>query len=712
MDDFDSHGTGLVYQPPHLVRSSDVLWMLEKLLAENNPIIADRWVTLVERVFTPSIPGQVDAILAACTASPLLDECFKPLFAPVNLDSEEATEARKRFREHTAYMLRLEERRNPPPLDPPPAVRIEEHLTACEAGKPEAWFFASRDLQLEVNSTHYQNDFEHDLTVLPGWKNAGLNTRIRIVAAARQFLAACSAGIDWLGTNSTPYLAFAGYRALLLLQKEAPQEFNALTADVWAQWAPIIVNFHDSQTTVESDALHENIARRCAAEAPDAVDECLKRIASKKIRKGDSFFLPQFIGRAWDERIRKTLLQAAMDASVKPKVAGAILDVLLERGCSDARRAAEEMLVLPVPSSGHKRQRAIVAAKALLEHAPDAGWNVVWPAVKMHTAFGRSVIESMAMRDMHTVKVVSRLSEFEAAELFVWLAKQYHPKRDPRRSGGQVGPKEAVRWYLDAVMRGIQNRGTKDAIAALLFIAKQLPEADWIKWVIADARKVTLRATWCPLKPQELIDLAQQPHSCLVQSALQLVEVILDSLERLQTELQSETPSAPSLWNEISTGAFLPKDENHLSDFIKLHLERDLKSRAIIALREVEIRRGNGGVGERTDIHVTGVVPGLVDRTFDQVRVIVEVKGTWNAAVDTAMKTQLADRYLQDNVCQHGIYLVGWYLCPQWCKTDSKYRKSRKESIEAVARRFEKQALTLSSGSRVIKSFVLNAALR
>src|SRR5579872_4045792 len=355
-------------------------------------------------------------------------------------------------------------------------------------------------------------------------------------------------------------------------------------------------------------------------------------IASKKIGKNDPFILPRFIERAWDERIRQTLLETATDASVKPKVAGALLDVLLEHGCSDAKRAAEAMVSLPIPAGGNRRQRAILAAKALLEHAEDAGWDAVWPALKNNTAFGRTVMESVAMRDMHTATIVSRLSESEAAKLFVWMAKEYPPKRDPKRSGGNVGPKGAVRWYRDAVLRAIQNRGTKDAITALRFIAKELPELDWIKWVIADARKVTLRATWRPLKPREVIDLAQRPHSCLVQSASQLVEAILDSLNKLQTELQSETPSAPSLWNEIAPGVFSPKDENHLSDFIKLHLERDLKSRAIIALREVEIRRGNGSTGERTDIHVTGILPGVVEGTFDQVRVIIEVKGTWNEA--------------------------------------------------------------------------------
>jgi len=69
-------------------------------------------------------------------------------------------------------------------------------------------------------------------------------------------------------------------------------------------------------------------------------------------------------------------------------------------------------------------------------------------------------------------------------------------------------------------------------------------------------------------------------------------------------------------------------------------------------MREVQIRRGEGtigakGAGERTDLHVTGTVAGSADGEFDAVRVIVEVKGCWNGELQTAMRTQLVDRYFE-----------------------------------------------------------------
>ena len=75
-----------------------------------------------------------------------------------------------------------------------------------------------------------------------------------------------------------------------------------------------------------------------------------------------------------------------------------------------------------------------------------------------------------------------------------------------------------------------------------------------------------------------------------------------------------------------------------------------------------------------------------------QITVIIEVKGCWNEKLNTSMKEQLVNRYLKDNTCQHGIYLVGWFDCEQWDKSDSNKAKAPKITIEKAREKFEKQA--------------------
>lgn len=146
---------------------------------------------------------------------------------------------------------------------------------------------------------------------------------------------------------------------------------------------------------------------------------------------------------------------------------------------------------------------------------------------------------------------------------------------------------------------------------------------------------------------------------------------------------------------------------------MKSHLDEDLKQKGVIVNREVEIRRGERtGKGERTDIHVAAISRGSSGEEYDRVSVIIEAKGCWNKDLNLAMKTQLVDRYLKDNRCQHGLYLVGWFNCDQWDDNDYRKQQTPKLSIEEARKQFEAQAAELSQSDVQVKAFVMNTALR
>jgi hypothetical protein len=190
------------------------------------------------------------------------------------------------------------------------------------------------------------------------------------------------------------------------------------------------------------------------------------------------------------------------------------------------------------------------------------------------------------------------------------------------------------------------------------------------------------------------------------------LQIVIESLERLNAKLQGETPAVAFLWNKQADGKLRPKDENELSDFVKLHLEDDLKKTGIIVNREVQIRRGYkpGGKGEITDLHVDAISLDPQGKILDVVTVIVETKGCWNAQLNTAMETQLKEQYLKDKKCEYGVYLVGWLNCPKWYALDS--RKPPAETLEEARKRFDDQATALSTAGITIRAIVLNMALR
>ena len=128
--------------------------------------------------------------------------------------------------------------------------------------------------------------------------------------------------------------------------------------------------------------------------------------------------------------------------------------------------------------------------------------------------------------------------------------------------------------------------------------------------------------------------------------------------------------------------------------------------------RQRILRAAEGsGIGERTDIQVTAVVPGLRPNTTDTVRAIIEAKGCWNTGLRSAMKDQLVDRYLQDNDCRHGIYLVGWYRCDQWNGRLGQKSATPGWSLDDARRFFEDQAQEMPADIK-IRAFVLDARLR
>ncbi|GAG38862.1 unnamed protein product, partial [marine sediment metagenome] len=116
--------------------------------------------------------------------------------------------------------------------------------------------------------------------------------------------------------------------------------------------------------------------------------------------------------------------------------------------------------------------------------------------------------------------------------------------------------------------------------------------------------------------------------------------------------------------------------------------------------------------GERTDIHVDAISRGVNGEEYDRITAIIETKGCWHQELDNAMETQLLNRYLKDNQCQYGLYLVGWFNCDQWSDGDHRKRRAPKLSICEAQIQFDAQASALSQQGTLLKALVVNIALR
>jgi predicted NACHT family NTPase len=325
----------------------------------------------------------------------------------------------------------------------------------------------------------------------------------------------------------------------------------------------------------------------------------------------------------------------------------------------------------------------------------------------------------------HNIEIKPKLTENHLAKLYIFLEREYLEKQESDNKSDRKSTLKGVVWrvrrpvdtlkhYKNYILQWLQELGPSEACKAFREIIRELPElADELQWRLLKTEEAARRITWNPPRPEDILQIVRDRDKRLVQDGCQLLQVLIESLIRLELELQGETPAARDVWDKCEGSLFKPIDENAFSDYVKRFLDKDLKSRGIIVNREVELRRKYGGSpGERTDIHVDAVLKRPNGETYDSITVIIEVKGCWHPEVKTAMESQLVSRYLADSTCKYGLYLIGWFDCQQWDSQDSRKSKTSKMTIDEAKTQFDRQAETLSSSGNAVRAYVMNTALR
>lgn len=703
---------------PQILFDDDLRWLIEELNAEMDQGRKKIWVEVIDDIYRIDRADHTNLILQAMQECQPLAEKFKNTFEAVPLGSPKAEEMRNRYdkrkkREEEHKQRQAEQKKN---ITPSVYERIKTCLDRFESGDSSAWWQMCRQMAVEDTSNFYRDEFNPDLLALPGWKVCDDNLIERIVKAGKKYILENDAATDqWLGTNTYHRPAMAGYKAFVLLKKLEPDFLNTLRVDVWKKWAAVIIGHHESTGIAGKDNTFLELIKQTYRQAPQEIIEALIVLIDKENAEHDNLFITRKIEDCLDEQLQDALLTKAKDVSLKPGCFQDLLSLLIKANNQEAKDYAKSLLTLPLKENDESRKKAKAAALSLVTQAEDAGWDTVWATIQADTNFGENVILSLpdSFRLHNTKSLPNRIGEKQTANLFIWLSKHFRREKDPKEEGAHlVGPRESLANYRDNLLRFLENEGTQEAIKALEHIQQELPDQDFLNFYLIKARENVRRKNWSPLSPDNFLLLTNKSSSRSIINANQLVDALLESLKRLEQKLQGETPIAISLWDKVNKTKFKPKSENSFSNFVKSHLTEDLKQSGIVALREVQIRppkQGEGGSpGELTDIYATLFVPSSQEHFI----VIIEVKGCWHEKVQTAMETQLLNRYLNESGCDHGIYLVGWYSCNQWDGKDSKKNRISVQNIEETRSKFDDQAKKLSSDKKTIKSFVLNCALR
>jgi hypothetical protein len=691
----------LVTSKVPLLTAADFDWFLDRVLSgeATQPSTEAR---LVRFTFNSSDPASFKRLYNACQVNEILNAECGNFFAAVPLDSGEANLLREDLRQQKEW-------KTPKLLNPTPSERVQLDLQKIESGEMAYWVQLTLDLTLESTSTSYPHDIQLNLSEAPGWKTTDTSIKKRILRAAMRYIHEGDPENEkWFGTRSTPYIAIGGFHALALLMVASSERLDEISIEAWRKWIPIILTFpfgHANELELQSDLL-----RRAYKLLPEEIIERIKQLIEAKNKDNDHLFLGREVEICWDDRMGKALLIEAKNPELKLHIVRTIFDMLLRHGEAGALEFAESLLVPPLFGTDAERSRTVMAAQALMAHTTDAGWGRIWPILMKSKDIGREIVESVSYSDVGHGNFISKLTEPQLGEFYLWMVENY-PYMERKTGFGFMGPGDTAVMLRDGTIEHLKKRGTFAACEAIRNVMEKLPQYTWMSYHLEEAEAVARAATWQPVSIRQFLSLALDCDKRFVETGGQLIDVIVESLDRLHAKLHGEMPASRDLWNN-SKNRWWPKDEQDLADYVARHLNEDLKSRGIIVNREVQIRRGTGdGTGQRTDIHVDAVIPGAQVGNYERTYVIVEAKGNWNTELLTAMQAQLRDRYLKENRCRDGIYLVGWFTSTKWDDADSRQKHCCRMTLPEAIELFSQQSTALSQGGFQIESYLLDASV-
>jgi len=691
----------LFYFPgKHLAFSKDFQWMLEQSNMETEENKKRAWVVLAQYYFDSFNVENIDILITFSTDS-VIYEAFKYYLKTIELNSEEAKKEKENYDKYSRPK-NWEEKKNLYKLGY--RENLFKSMSKLKEGECEIlWQLFLLLVADPEKQSHYIED-NPNILEYPGWKILSNEEKALIISSSKEYLFKQDPhNSDWFGKYINYRPAKAGYKIIRMLFVSEIDFINNLSIEILKIWAPIIISFPDFGG-IEDDDYSQKIVKFFYERIPDEILKLLTQLIEIETKNDEFILTTKKFEYCWDDAINKILYEKIIDEELPPNCYSSLLTDLLERNYHPAIEFLINKLILPLPEDQAKYQKIRIGCKLLLYYCFREAWISIWQMININETFGKELFLTVANERVAKRNFLNDMSESELSELFIWLEEKFPDETIKEPEDGHFAPLGEVKYFKNYIIKALKQRGNTEALVSIEKMKLRLTKLEWLNYVLYEAKMITRHKKWIALRPTELLKLLENKNLRALRDENDLVAVIIESLNKLEVEMHGITPTVKFIWNSKPV---TPKSEKGLSDFIKVHLQRDLQR--TIVNREVEIRSpfGKEVKGENTDL----LVQTFINKDNDLVSVIIEVKGSWNKNLNTDMENQLIKRYLKDNQTRHGIYLVGWFLCDSWDKKDYKLAANPKIEIDDAKIFFNEQARALSKDGYYVNSFVLDCRL-
>ena len=665
---------------PILDETQDLAWLINEI--PSVPQSQRRvWAAAIGQLASkPQICAPCwDLLLRQIANVPELKEQFAWLRA-WELDETIARDAKARWLRDQRRRAKHEQRMRE--ITPPdPRQGMDAAFAAYAKGNQEAWYWLWCQIT-HSNDGHRSHIFECDITKCPNWSLLTPEEMSSCSQIARALLFALeprAAEFKWMNE-----VGLAVGAAVWLLRESLDHDAKLLDL-VKRAWIPVLI-WHVDTCSAPRCALFQ-LAYRLA---PATTITELTLEAESDMQKHCRPFAFRVAADCWDSQLSDAFA-GLLANTIAPK---ALLDGLEEFAARDSERAVKfsaGILATVSPGAALYPTGIVAAAVTALSWGAAEHWPVVLRLLDADDELARAVCEELCHRmDMERKDMLAQLSEPALADFCLLLHRLFPAASDPpSRRSGFVCASDSARQTRDSIPGILAARATEAGCHELLRLATALPDqSTGLRWTYRNAVTNVRRNLWQPPAPEAVKHVLAQPGARLLHSEDDLLELVLESLTRLQTRLTGQVlPAVEDLWRWDGSGNrrkdFRPKDEEALSDYIARWLMGEIGPAAgVVVGREVQPRRGL-----RTDVIIEAAQP-AANGGFEKFNVVIEVKGCWHTEVRTALQTQLAEDYLRPHGLRCGIYLVGWFICARWKNVTNKL-----SSTDVVTARTELESL-------------------
>lgn len=572
---------------------------------------------------------------------------------------------------------------------------LERLTAAVEAGR---WGDVANELVRPIGNTQWVHGAS--LTETPGWKTLTSGVRNDVIGVAAWFLDSLT------NTPQPPNIAAVGAAYTLLDDTGHSQQapLNALST-----LFPLLLDELGQHRAIES------LARRLQPTHAEALTMAYVNALNDDLHRGlahTSRLLGGFTSAAVEDALNNT----AVSPSANSRLTADALIALAER--HPARAAATALEVM--------RRRPATKPERLLRGSPTAPEHTAWDkavgaaaalattaAITCHfddllTALGsspdyaRAVIEAIDTLDRHTAW--PHLTTQQLGQLYEWAGANL--PQPPVYRPGVVYDVVAVHDFRMHVLNALRGRRDDQVIGELRRLAQVLGD-DLLNQVADEVTDAIREATWTPLTPRDVRALLDRPDRRVIRTEAELAHALLTALDAVARDIATNINQRALYWDKQRATAnptyYAPPDEPEFMIRLAFHMRQHLQG--VSLWHEVELNHGLSTIrGSEADILAT-----VETRPDHTVAVVIEGKGNWHREVETAIETQLHDRYLTGNPTSTGIYVVGAFHSPYWLPSDG--RRDDAKPAEELRPFLMEEATRLSTGARKITVRVIDIPL-